>query len=84
MITKTKLTAKEKRYEELLDEMYDSLDKIVRYYKGIMQELAYETYTPEKAEKDYEVLFHTEGLDFLGVLGDYINVEDDFADEQDR
>lgn len=60
--------------EELMDDLFESLTRIVHYYNGIMDELKAGTYTPTMAKQDAENLMFNEGNDIVSVLeelGDY-------------
>lgn len=60
------------RNEELLDELYDTLARLVHYYNGMMRELAESRYTAEQAEKDMTALTYNEGMDVLPILADMV------------
>lgn len=77
----TPATTKEEREEELLDELCETISKLVRYYSGMLAEITESRYTAEKAEKDYDTLAMGE-YDLLAVLGDYMNLDDDYAEDK--
>lgn len=64
------------RTEELLDELYDTLARLVHYYNGMMRELAENRYTAEQAESDTMVLTYNEGMNVLPILADILDERD--------
>lgn len=72
---------KEEREEELLDELCATISKLVRYYSGMLAEITESRYSVENAVKDYDTLAMGE-YDLLAVLGDYMNLDDDYAEDE--
>jgi len=77
----TQATTKEEREEELLDELCETISKLVRYYSGMLAEITESRYSIEKSVKDYDTLTMGE-YDLLAVLGDYMNLDDDYAEDE--
>ena len=66
------------RTEELLDELYDTLTRLSRYYEGMKRDMAdnKNDYTLEMAERDFSALTCNEGMSVLPILLDLIDTLD--------
>lgn len=66
---------------EKLDNLYgdlcDCLAVLIHYYKGMLNDLAGDVYTPERAEQDFTALTYNEGHDVLGILAEIFAMRDD-------
>jgi hypothetical protein len=74
--------SREEREEELLDELCETISKLVRYYSGMLAEITESRYSIENSVKDYDTLATGE-YDLLAVLGDYMNLDDDYKYTED-
>lgn len=60
-----------------LDDVKASLEHAVHVLTGILDDVKGGTYTKEQAALDYETLIMTEGLDFISVILDYSESEEE-------
>lgn len=74
----TPTPTKAEREQELLDELCETISKLVRYYSGMLEEITTDRYSIENSVKDYDTLAMGD-YDLLAVLGDYMNLDDDYA-----
>lgn len=58
------------RLDNLQDELYDCLTALIHHYKGMLNDLAGDAYTPERAEQDWTALTYNEGYDVLAILAE--------------
>lgn len=72
-MTSTKTT---ERTEELLDELYDTLTRLVHYCNGMKSELAQKDYTVQMAERDFMAFTCNEGMSVVPILADLIDILD--------
>lgn len=70
------MTATTERTEELLDELYATLARLVHYYNGMMRELAENRYTAKQAESDIMVLTYNDGMSVVPILADLTDLHD--------
>ena len=77
----TPTPTKAEREQELLDELCETISKLVRYYSGMLEEITTDRYSIENSVKDYDTLATGE-YDLLAVLGDYMNLDDDYAEDE--
>lgn len=54
--------------DEMLDSLFESLNSVIHYYNGILDDIKTGNYTPEKARQDAENLMFNEGNDILSTL----------------
>lgn len=57
--------------ERLLDELIETISNVMHWLTAVQTEVVNGTYTPEKAERDWQTLIESENVDFLSVLADY-------------
>lgn len=67
-------TTANERLDNLHDELYDCLTTLIHYYKGMLRDLAGDSYTHERAWQDWTALFYNEGHDVLAVLSEMLVV----------
>lgn len=60
--------------EELLDELYGVLTRLIRIYQEMQSQMARDKYTADTAREDYDLLAGIEALDPLAVLTKLVNL----------
>ena len=65
------------RIEEMLDELYDTLTRLCRFYEGMKRDMAQrDEYTLGMAERDFSALVCNENMSVLPILADLIDLLD--------